>query len=56
MSPLHCETQTTRENLFFAVPIITLKMFGGYIFIIGASTKAKTQVISICTLFSGFSN
>ena len=52
MSPLHCETQTTRENLFFAVPIITLKMFGG----LGASTKAKTQVISICTLFSGFSN
>ena len=28
---------------------ITLRMFGGYISVIGASTEAKTQVASICT-------
>ena len=45
MSPLHGENN-------FTVPIIKLRMFGGYISIIGASTEAKTWVISICTLFS----
>ena len=47
MSPLHCETQATWQNLFFTVPIIKLRMFGGYISIIGASTETETQVISI---------
>ena len=56
MSPLHYETQAIWENLFFTRPIIKLRMFGGYISIIGASMEAKTQVISICTLFSDFSN
>ena len=56
MSPFHCEIQATWENLFFTVPIINLRMFGGYISVIGASTEAKTQFISICTLFSDFSN
>ena len=56
MSPFHCETQATWENMFFAVPIIKLRMFQGYISVIGASTEAKTQVISICTLFSNLSN
>ena len=42
MLPLHCETQANWENLFFSVPLIKLKMFGGYIFVIGASTEAKT--------------
>ena len=45
MSSLHGENN-------FTVPIIKLRMFGGYISIIGASTEAKTWVISICTLFS----
>ena len=54
MSPLHCKTQTTWENLFFTVPI-KLRMFGGYISITGASMEAKTHVISICLLFY-FSN
>ena len=53
--PLHCETQAAWENLFFTLPMIKLKIFGGYISIIGASTEAETQVISSCTLFSGFS-
>ena len=57
ISPLHCETKATWENLFFTAPIIKLrKLFGGYISVIGASMEAKTQVISICTLFSDFSN
>ena len=56
MSPLHCETQATWENLFFTVPIIKLKIFGGYISIIGVFTESTTKVISISTLFSGFSN
>ena len=56
MSPHHCETQATWENMFFTVPIRKLRMFGGYISIIGSSMEAKTQVISICTLFSDFSN
>ena len=56
MSPRHCETQATWENLFFNVPTIKLRMFGGYISVIGASMEAKTQVISICTVFSDFSN
>ena len=51
-----CETQGAWENLFFTVPIIKLRMFGGYISIIGAFAEAKTQVISICTSFSDFSN
>ena len=42
MSPRHCETQTTWENLFFTVLIIKLRMFGGYISLTGASTEAKT--------------
>ena len=54
--PLHCETQEAWENLFVTLPMIKLKMFGGYISIIGASTEAETQVMSSCTLFSGFSN
>ena len=53
MSPLYCETQ---ENLFFTVPVIKLRMFRGYISIIEASLEAKTQIISICVLFSDFSN
>ena len=56
MSPLHCETQATWENMFFTVPIIKLRMFGGYISVIGASIEAKIQVISICTLFPDFTN
>ena len=40
----------------FTVPVIKFRMFGGYISVIGASTETKTQVISICTLFSDFSN
>ena len=57
ISPLPCETKATWENLFFTAPIIKLrKLFGGYISAIGASMEAKTQVISICTLFSDFSN
>ena len=56
MSPLHCETEATWENIFSAVPIIKFRMFGDYIPVIGASIKDKTQVISICTLFSDFSN
>ena len=34
-------------------------MFGGenvYISVVGAFAEAKTQIISICTLFSDFSN
>ena len=54
MSPRHCETQAIWENLFFNVPTIKLRMFGGYISVIGASMVAKTQVISICTLLSDF--
>ena len=54
MSPFHCETLVTWENLFFTEPIIKLRMFGGYIYVIGASVEAKTQVISICSLFSYF--
>ena len=50
MPPRHSETQATCENLFFTVTIIKLSMLGDYISIAGASTKAKTQVISICTL------
>ena len=42
MSPLHCETQATWENLFFTVLIIKLRMFEGYISVIGASTEAET--------------
>ena len=49
MSPFHCENN-------FAVPIIKLRMFGGYISTTGTSTEVKTQVISICTLFADFSN
>ena len=49
MSPLHFQIMATWDNLFFTVPIITLRMFGGYISVIGASTEAKTQVASICT-------
>ena len=56
MSSCHCETQATWDNLFFNVPTIKLRMFGGYISVIGAFMEAKTQVISICTLFSDFSN
>ena len=56
MSLLHCKTQATWENLFFTVPIIKLKMFAGYISIIGASIEAKTKVISISTLFSSLPN
>ena len=56
MSPLHCETQATWENMFFTMSIIKLRMFGGYISIIGASKEAKTQVISIHASFSDFSN
>ena len=56
MSQLHCETRTTWGNLFFTVPTIKLRMFGGYISIIGVSREDKTQAISICTLFSDFSN
>ena len=54
MSPRHCETQAIWENLFFNVPKIKLRMFGGYISVKGASMVAKTQVISICTLLSDF--
>ena len=56
MSPLHCETQAARENIFFTVPVITSRMFRDYISVIGAFRKAKTQVTSICTLFFDFSN
>ena len=55
VKPLHCETQANWENLFFTVPLIKLRMFGGYISV-EASTEAKTQVISICTLFPDFLN
>ena len=56
MSPLHCETQANWENLFITVSTVRLRMFGGFISVIGASTEAITQVTSICTLFSDFSN
>ena len=56
MSPLHCETQATWENMFFTVPIIKLRMFGGYISVIGKSIETKIQVINICTLFPDFTN
>ena len=59
ISPLHCETQAPWENMFFSVSIIKLKMFGGenvYISVVGAFAEAKTQIISICTLFFDFSN
>ena len=56
MAPLHCEKQSNWEYLFFTVPVINVRMFGGYISVIGASPEAKTQVISISTLFSDFSN
>ena len=52
---LHCETQAAWENLFFPVPIIKLRMFGGYFSVIGAFKEAEIQVISICALFSEFS-
>ena len=52
---LHCETQAAWENLFFPVPIINLRMFGGYFSVIGAFKEAETQVISICALFFEFS-
>ena len=42
MSPLHCETQATLENMFFTALLIKLRMFGGYISVIGASKEAKT--------------
>ena len=51
---LHCETQAAWENLFFPVPIINLRMFGGYFSVI-AFKEAETQVISICALFFEFS-
>ena len=54
VSPLDWQTQATWENLFFTVPIIQLRMFGGYISAIVASMEAKTQGISICTLFLDF--
>ena len=47
---------TTHGENNFTVPIIKLRMFWGYISIIGASTEAKTRVISICTLFSDLWN
>ena len=58
-STLHCETQATWENMFFTVPIIKLRMFGGYVSVTGASTEAKTPhyqylYFVFCTLF--FSN
>ena len=56
MSPLHCETQAARENIFFTVPVITSRMFQDFISVPGAFGKAKTQVTSICTLFFYFSN
>ena len=56
MTLLHCETQATWDNLFLTVPVKKLRIFGGYTSVIGASTEAKTQVISICILFSDFSN
>ena len=56
MAPLHCEKQSNWEYLFFTVPVINVRMFGGYISVIAASPEAKTQVISISTLFSDFSN
>ena len=55
-TPLHCETQTTWENLFFTVPIIKLQVFEVYVSVIGASMEPKIQVVSICNLFSHFSN
>ena len=42
MAPLHYETQATWEDLFFTVLIIKLRIFRGYISVIGASSKAKT--------------
>ena len=41
MSPLHCETQTTWENLFIIMPVKKVRMFRGYTSIIGASMEAK---------------
>ena len=55
-SSRHCETQATWENLFFTVPVIKLRMYGGRNSKIGASMEAETQVISNCTLFSDFLN
>ena len=46
MSQLHCEMQAVWENLFFTIPIIKVKVFGDYIYIIEASTEVKIQVIS----------
>ena len=45
MSQVHCENN-------FIVPIIELRMFGGYTSVIGVSMEAKTQVIGIYMLFS----
>ena len=55
-SSRHCETQATWENLFFTVPVIKLRMYGGRNSKIGAAMEAETQVISNCTLFSDFLN
>ena len=44
MSPLHCQTQASSENLLFTLPIINLKMFRGHISIIGASTETKPRL------------
>ena len=51
MSPLHCETQATWENLFFTLSLIKLKMIGGYIYKIGAPTEAKPR-LSAFVLYS----
>ena len=50
MSPLHCETQATWANQFFTVPVIKLRMFGGYISVMGASPEAKTH-LSVFVLY-----
>ena len=49
MWPLDCDTQATMENLFFTMPIRKLRIFGGYISVIGTSTEVKIQVTSIYT-------
>ena len=52
----HVTTSLWNTSLGEYVPIIKLRMFGGYISVTEASIEAKIQVISICTLFFDLSD
>ena len=51
VSQLHCKTGVTWEYMFFAVPIIKLRMFGSYVSIIGASKEAKPRLLVFIPYF-----